>query len=409
MGTRAKSIVNAPRIHQVNQTVVLRDLALHGALSCTHFARRFNVPVGTIQRIVQRLAAMGLVVTRKGDPSGRVGKPPTLVDLHAAFGSFIGVELGSATTRSILVDFKGNLLAAELNPTSALLPDIGRTLPAYLAAFLTRHGGRDGHGPLAGVAIGVSGTVSPDDGGVSQGFLPVGTRLCPPIEDRLRVPALVDNDANLAALAESLFGAARETDHAICVLDRGWVGAGLWLNGAIYLGRRNCAGELTAGAWTQSGPRKARGATRFPFVGSFELEHLLRNRRLRTKPYACRTDLVSALARRADEGDPGARRVIEGVAMDFACAFVRLGGLFDPDGMILAGDFVASGALGEKIFQREFARQWRMTSPPSSGGEKAALRVAFSRIDQNIVARGAAAMIVNEVTARRVGNSVNGA
>ncbi len=60
----------------------------------------------------------------------------------------------------------------------------------------------------------------------------------------LGVPVFADNDANCAALAESLFGAARNSKSVLCVTVGTGIGGGLVLNGKIYRGSSFSAGEI---------------------------------------------------------------------------------------------------------------------------------------------------------------------
>jgi predicted NBD/HSP70 family sugar kinase len=61
---------------------------------------------------------------------------------------------------------------------------------------------------------------------------------------RLGVPMLVDNDANLAALAEAAFGAGRDAKDLVYVMASAGIGAGLVLNGRLYRGAGGLAGEV---------------------------------------------------------------------------------------------------------------------------------------------------------------------
>ncbi|HKG17099.1 MAG TPA: ROK family protein, partial [Solirubrobacteraceae bacterium] len=56
------------------------------------------------------------------------------------------------------------------------------------------------------------------------------------MSDRLDLPVFVDNDANLAALAEHRAGAARETLHAVMLTIGTGIGGGLVLQGQLYRG-----------------------------------------------------------------------------------------------------------------------------------------------------------------------------
>ena len=64
------------------------------------------------------------------------------------------------------------------------------------------------------------------------------------LEKRLEVPVFVDNDANVAALAEHRFGAGRGYDNMIYAALATGIGGGLILNGQLYRGMHGMAGEI---------------------------------------------------------------------------------------------------------------------------------------------------------------------
>src|SRR6202012_4358449 len=61
---------------------------------------------------------------------------------------------------------------------------------------------------------------------------------------RLEIPVMVDNDANLGALAEAAFGAGRSAGDLVYLKVSSGIGAGLILNGRLYRGAGGLAGEL---------------------------------------------------------------------------------------------------------------------------------------------------------------------
>src|SRR5690606_35140306 len=69
-----------------------------------------------------------------------------------------------------------------------------------------------------------------------------------PIRDELRsrlgLPVSIDNDANLAALAEGMFGAARGARNVVMLTVGTGIGGGLILNGEVYRGRNGAGAEL---------------------------------------------------------------------------------------------------------------------------------------------------------------------
>ena len=64
------------------------------------------------------------------------------------------------------------------------------------------------------------------------------------MSERLGLPVTVDNDANLAVLAEHRHGAAKDVDHAVMVALGTGIGGGLVIDGRLYRGARGFAGEL---------------------------------------------------------------------------------------------------------------------------------------------------------------------
>ncbi len=64
------------------------------------------------------------------------------------------------------------------------------------------------------------------------------------MEERVGLPMFIDNDANCAALAEYLYGAARGATNAVMLTVGTGIGGGLILNGELYRGSTGAAAEL---------------------------------------------------------------------------------------------------------------------------------------------------------------------
>lgn len=64
------------------------------------------------------------------------------------------------------------------------------------------------------------------------------------LSEKTRLPVAVDNDGNLAMLAEALYGAARGAEHALLLTIGTGIGGGIWLNGEIYRGSSGAGAEL---------------------------------------------------------------------------------------------------------------------------------------------------------------------
>jgi glucokinase len=74
------------------------------------------------------------------------------------------------------------------------------------------------------------------------------------LEKRLKLPVFVDNDAKVMALAEYKLGAARGSTNAVCITLGTGVGGGIIINGKLYRGLSNVAGEIGHMPINENGP-----------------------------------------------------------------------------------------------------------------------------------------------------------
>jgi glucokinase len=117
-----------------------------------------------------------------------------------------------------------------------------------LVELLVREVGeaRDARPGAVAVGLGIPATIDYERGiAVSAVNLPLSEL---PIRDRVEgqigLPVFVDNDANVAALAEYRFGAARGMPHTVMLTVGTGIGGGLILNGEVYRGSTGAGAEL---------------------------------------------------------------------------------------------------------------------------------------------------------------------
>ena len=110
---------------------------------------------------------------------------------------------------------------------------------------------------IAGVGIGLPGLVDYEKGIVR--FLPNisgwrSVHLKSILQKKVKLPVFVDNDVKIITLAESKFGAGRGVRNLVCLTLGTGVGAALILNGQLYRGQDNAAGELGHMPLNEDGP-----------------------------------------------------------------------------------------------------------------------------------------------------------
>ena len=158
----------------------------------------------------------------------------------------IGIDLGGTFIKYGLVDRAGRILCESIRPT---YPPGGRSgvfdniidIINELNAFAAGRGFKP-----EGIGIGAPGIV--DEGIVTacEANMPdlEGVALGSRIQELVAMPASVDNDANLMALAEWKLGAARGATDAIFLTIGTGIGGAMVVNDRLYAGYRNRGAEL---------------------------------------------------------------------------------------------------------------------------------------------------------------------
>lgn len=173
-------------------------------------------------------------------------------------GTKCAAVLGRATADGIEIVGK-RMFPTPKTPALAL-----SALTEALDSLLEQHSGRDA---LAAVGVSCGGPLDSRKGLImSPPNLPGWDLIdvVTPLRERYRVPAAVQNDANACALAEWKWGAGRGTRNMIFLTFGTGMGAGLILNGALYAGTSDMAGEVGHMRLADDGP------VGFGKSGSFE-------------------------------------------------------------------------------------------------------------------------------------------
>ena len=157
----------------------------------------------------------------------------------------IGIDLGGTNLKSGVISDDGTIQNLTYQPAESLKgpKQVIKNLQQAIDRQLSTAGGDD----ILGIGIGAAGQVDFGRGVVYDPPNFPGWHEEPLAElvgDRFGLPTFVDNDANVAALAEKAFGAGRNFQHFILVTLGTGVGSGLVLNGKLYRGAVGAAGEF---------------------------------------------------------------------------------------------------------------------------------------------------------------------
>lgn len=201
----------------------------------------------TVSAIVARLKQGGWVDEQPGSSGvpGR-GRPPTFLLLTRQSGLAVGVDLGRRHARVVLATLGHEVLAeraVEMHESWRVAEAVEAV--AGLVEHVLAAADADPAG-IVGIGLGLPAPLDTSGRSTSDTIPPDWVREEPAraISQRLGVPVVVDNDANLGALAEACWGAGRRSEVLFYVKASTGIGAGLVLGGRVFRGSTGTAGEI---------------------------------------------------------------------------------------------------------------------------------------------------------------------
>ncbi|MEU6852258.1 ROK family transcriptional regulator [Actinacidiphila alni] len=327
-------------LHRANLERVVRAVRLAGSLTQAEIARSTGLSAATVSNIVRELRDNGTVQVTSTSSGGRRARS---VALSGDAGIVVGVDFGHSHLRVAVGNLAHQVLAEQSEPIDVDASasqgfDRAEQLVARLVESTGIHPDK-----VLGVGLGVPGPIDVESGALgSTAILPGWSGINPrqELSDRLGVPVQVDNDANLGALGELVWGGGRGVKDLAYIKVASGVGAGLVIDGRIYRGPGGTAGEIGHITLDESGPvcRCGNRGCLETFTAARYVLELLRG---------SHGDglTVPKMVQLAREGDPGCRRVIGDVGRHIGMGVASLCNLLNPSRVVLGGDLAEAGEL----------------------------------------------------------------
>ncbi|RME17482.1 MAG: ROK family transcriptional regulator [Alphaproteobacteria bacterium] len=387
---------------------VLAAIRAEPEIARIDLAVRTGVSPATITAITQEMIRAGLIeeVASEAGRSGGRGRPRVSLKLRGAAHLIAGIKVSFRTLSIVLIDFEGKMLAEDTRPLSAprLSPEGLLTDIRHLLADATARIGRS-TADISGLGIGLAGTIDAVSGFVhwSPSLTERNVHLRDMFEAALPMPVFIDNDANLVAKAEQLFGEAKDVRDFIVVTIEQGVGMGIVINGEIFRGTRGCGAEFghtkvhLDGALCRCGQRGCLEA----YVADYAL---LREAdiSLPVNPGLPPERRLATLFEAARRGDPTARSITQRASRMFAMGLANLVNIFDPSLLILSGERMSHDFLySDEVLAAMHDAVVQVDAPPPE--------VKIHKWGDQMWARGAAAFAVegvSEIAVRRLAQNV---
>src|SRR3954454_789053 len=293
----------------------------------------------------------------------------------------VGIDVGGTKVLAGVVDATGRVLSRERRVTPGHdAQAVEDTIVELITAAAAKH-------DVAAVGIGAAGFVDASRSRVRFAphlHLPDGPRsrvLCAPppawradplrdgVARRVRLPVVVDNDANAAAHAESRFGAGRGHRLVLCITLGAGSGGGTVSDQRVFRGSNGMAGEFghiqvvpdghrcpcgNRGCWEQyaSGNALVRDARELVDADS-PVAHRLRQIVLRES----RRVTGPQVTRAAMDGDRLSRELLVEIGTWLGVGLAGMAAAFDPDCIVVGGGVSEAGDLLLEPARAAFSRK----------------------------------------------------
>jgi predicted NBD/HSP70 family sugar kinase len=394
-------------VRRSNLALVLGRLRAAGPRSRADIAVETKLNKATVSSLVAELTSRGLVRETGVRSGGAVGRPARILAVDGATVGTLGLEANVDYIAAHGTDLAGRVLvnrrdSADLvGATADEALDLLAALAADALAAMAAAGAR-----VAGVGVAIPGLVDAVGGTVlfapNLGWrqVPVAARLAAALDLGPAVSVLVDNDANLSALAEYRLGSAAGTADLVYLTGEVGVGGGVLVGGRLLRGSDGFGGEVGHMAVDPAGGVPC-GCGR---IGCWEtkvgLAALVRQA-MPDSPYRVGApvrdpeDRVAEVLQRALAGDPRTLNALEDIGRWLGIGASILVNIVNPRAIVLGGYFAPLWPYLLEPAERELARH---AIAPAGAAARLA-RLVPSTLGFTAAVRGGAAVAIDAVFA----------
>ena len=168
----------------------------------------------------------------------------------------IGIDIGGTKICGALIVEGGNILkSVKVDTPQGEASDTAHVVSGVIKEIISND--------VVGIGLGVPGWVDHEKGTIynTPNLSLSGFDLRGAIHDKFNLPVFIDNDANLAVLAEHSFGMAKDYKNVIGLTVGTGIGGGIILNGKVYRGVTGTGAEIGHMVVQPNGPKCGCGSS----------------------------------------------------------------------------------------------------------------------------------------------------
>ncbi|HBN6966706.1 TPA: ROK family protein [Vibrio cholerae] len=355
-------IGNVDLVKQLNSAAVYRLIDQQGPISRIQVADVSQLAPASVTKITRQLLERGLIkeVAQQASTGGR--RAISLTTEVKPFHS-IAVRIGRDYIQLSLYDLGGNSLVDEHREFHYNTQDVlMSSLIKQIKQFIQQHTALIDQ--LIAIGVALPGLVNPETGvveympNVAINELPLGAT----IRDEFHVECFVGNDVRGIALAEHYFGASQDCQDSILVSVHRGTGAGIIVNGQVFLGYNRNVGEIGHIQIDPLGEQCQCG--NFGCLETVATNPAITSRvqKLIAQGYESSlstldTITIDDVCEHANAGDELAKQALVRVGNQLGKAIAITVNLFNPQKIVIAGQITAAKEIVFPAIQRNVENQ----------------------------------------------------
>lgn len=366
-----------------NKNLVLDILKTKSPISRIDIAKITGMSPTSITRIVNELQLQGYLRETEAVASG-VGRKATLLEVRGDVLYTVGIEIDKSMLKVGIVNYIGEMVSLHKSKRdeSEGYMDTLHKMNRIIQKIMDENG--IPAAKIMGLAVGLPGYIDYKNGivKVSDQLKWKDANLAEDLQKLTSFNVIVDNELKMKIVAESFTGKAKNSQNSILIGIGSGIGSSIMLNGEIYRGETNNAGEIGHTVIDPTG--NVCNCGKIGCLATYISEGAILADSRKVKDISSIEDVFQSYRDR----EPWALNIMDRASTYIALAISNLLCLYNPEVIILSGNTIEKlPEMKEAIEQKCELYIWEPL--------KQSVRIVYSELSNNGVVLGAAIQAQN--------------
>lgn len=230
-------------VKKINKSIVKRAIEKKGPISRSQISKETGLNKATVSTMVNELI-QDQFVNEIGSGKSSGGRKPVMLYFNYSAGYSIGIDVGVNYILAVLTNLKGEIAVEIYETLSGIeVDDVINHIHSIISRLIDR--APQSHYGIIGIGIGIPGLVNKDGIVLFTPHLNLKQiNLKEAIENKFKIPTVINNEANSGAHGEQIYGAGKNVSQLIYASFGMGIGTGIIINNQLFTGSTGISGEM---------------------------------------------------------------------------------------------------------------------------------------------------------------------